>query len=579
MAEQGFASHWPMHKLSVNGYVEVLGQLREILAIRRELKQNLLADPPMAFIGVDAPDFNFNVEIAMRRAGVPVVHFVSPSIWAWRAGRIKTIARAVDHILCLFPFEPEIYARAGIPATYVGHPLADEIPLEPDVEGARSRLGLPLGRKVVAVLPGSRNSEVKLLGPTLFAAMARMQAVEPDLAFVLPAANAMLRERIDAMRAEHPGLHLWVVDGQSHAAMEAADVILLASGTATLEAALYKKPMVITYKVPWLTAQIMKRKGHLPYVGLPNILSGRFVVPELLQDDATPEALARETLLQLSDHANAAFLREHFTQMHLTLKQNMADIGAQVVVDLLRGAANSETMTADSTEIPQLALPLSQSPAAGKRARRILCGVDEAGRGPLAGPVTAAAVVLNPRKPIQGLADSKVLTAKKREALYDEIVEKALAWHVAEATVEEIDRINILHATMLAMQRAVQGVAAQGVLPDLVQVDGNRCPQVAFAVEAIVKGDALVPAISAASILAKVTRDRQLAALHIAFPQYGFDVHAGYGTPQHLAAIERHGVTPHHRRSFAPVRRALDGAPPPAGDAVPQTDAKTAWAD
>ncbi|MHA6909555.1 ribonuclease HII [Ralstonia pseudosolanacearum] len=236
-------------------------------------------------------------------------------------------------------------------------------------------------------------------------------------------------------------------------------------------------------------------------------------------------------------------------------------------------------MAADSNEIPQLALPLSQSPAAGKRARRILCGVDEAGRGPLAGPVTAAAVVLNPRKAIQGLADSKVLTAKKREALYDEIVEKALAWHVAEATVEEIDRINILHATMLAMQRAVQGVAAQGVLPDLVQVDGNRCPQVAFAVEAIVKGDALVPAISAASILAKVTRDRQLAALHIAFPQYGFDVHAGYGTPQHLAAIERHGVTPHHRRSFAPVRRALEGAPPPAGDAVPQTDAKTAWTD
>ncbi|ATG19999.1 lipid-A-disaccharide synthase [Ralstonia pickettii] len=336
MAEQGFQSNWPMHKLSVNGYVEVLGQLREILAIRKELKQDLLAKPPLAFIGVDAPDFNFNVEIAMRQAGVPVVHFVSPSIWAWRAGRIKTIAKAVDHILCLFPFEPEIYAKAGIPATYVGHPLADEIPLVPDVEGARTRLGLPLGRKVVAVLPGSRNSEVKHLGPTLFAAMARMQLVEPDLAFVLPAANATLRERIDALRAEHPGLHLWVVDGQSHAAMEAADVILLASGTATLEAALYKKPMVITYKVPWLTAQIMKRKGYLPYVGLPNILSGRFVVPELLQDDATPEALARETLLQLSDHANATFLREHFTQMHLTLKQNMAEIGAKVVVDLLR---------------------------------------------------------------------------------------------------------------------------------------------------------------------------------------------------------------------------------------------------
>ena len=223
----------------------------------------------------------------------------------------------------------------------------------------------------------------------------------------------------------------------------------------------------------------------------------------------------------------------------------------------------------------QLGLLLSQEPAA-KRARRILCGVDEAGRGPLAGPVTAAAVVLNPRKPIKGLADSKVLTAKKREALYDEIVEKALAWHVAEATVEEIDRINILHATMLAMQRAVQGVAALGTLPDLVQVDGNRCPQVAFAVEAIVKGDALVPAISAASILAKVTRDRQLAALHIEFPLYGFDVHAGYGTPQHLAAIDLHGVTPHHRRSFAPVRRALEGM---SAISIETTAAGSAWDD
>lgn len=218
----------------------------------------------------------------------------------------------------------------------------------------------------------------------------------------------------------------------------------------------------------------------------------------------------------------------------------------------------------------QLGLLLSQESVA-KRTRRILCGVDEAGRGPLAGPVTAAAVILNPRKPIKGLADSKILTAKKREALYDEIIEKALAWHVAEASVEEIDRINILHATMLAMQRAVQGVAALGTLPDLVQVDGNRCPQVAFAVEAIVKGDALVQEISAASILAKVTRDRQLVALHAEFPVYGFDVHAGYGTPQHLAAIEAHGVTPHHRRSFAPVRRALEG------QAAVAIDAGSAW--
>ncbi|MCP3018656.1 ribonuclease HII [Cupriavidus basilensis] len=188
---------------------------------------------------------------------------------------------------------------------------------------------------------------------------------------------------------------------------------------------------------------------------------------------------------------------------------------------------------------------------------RHLCGVDEAGRGPLAGPVYAAAVVLDPARPIQGLADSKVLTARRREALFDEIRERALGWHIAQASVEEIDTINILHATMLAMQRAVHGLADSGLEPDLVQVDGNRCPQVRFAVEAIVKGDAKVQAISAASILAKVARDRELLVLHAAYPQYGFDAHAGYGTPQHLSALAEFGATPHHRRSFAPVREAI----------------------
>ncbi len=187
-----------------------------------------------------------------------------------------------------------------------------------------------------------------------------------------------------------------------------------------------------------------------------------------------------------------------------------------------------------------------------------LCGVDEAGRGPLAGPVVAAAVILDPARPIPGLADSKVLSAKPRAVLFDEIRTHALAWHIAEASVEEIDRLNILQATMLAMQRAVYGVIDAGFEPDLVQVDGNRCPQVPCRVEAIVKGDSLVQAISAASILAKVSRDRQLLTLHDAYPQYGFDVHAGYPTPRHLAALSEHGPTPHHRRSFAPVRRALD---------------------
>nr|WP_315597213.1 ribonuclease HII [uncultured Cupriavidus sp.] len=202
----------------------------------------------------------------------------------------------------------------------------------------------------------------------------------------------------------------------------------------------------------------------------------------------------------------------------------------------------------------QLGLELSQTVAVVQR----LCGVDEAGRGPLAGPVYAAAVVLNPERQVRGLADSKILSATKREALFDRICERALGWHIAFATVEEIDSINILHASMLAMQRAVQGLAASGVIPDLVQVDGNRCPQVAFPVEAIVKGDAKVRAISAASILAKVARDRNLLELHAQYPEYGFDSHFGYPTPQHFAALERHGATPHHRRSFAPVRMALE---------------------
>ena len=206
---------------------------------------------------------------------------------------------------------------------------------------------------------------------------------------------------------------------------------------------------------------------------------------------------------------------------------------------------------------PQMGLDLAPAAAAVQR----LCGVDEAGRGPLAGPVYAAAVILDPKRPIRGLADSKILTAAKREQLYEKICERALGWHIAFATVEEIDTLNILHASMLAMQRAVQGLAASGIVPDLVQVDGNRCPQVPFPVEAIVKGDALVRAISAASILAKVARDRELMALHERYPQYGFDSHVGYGTPQHLAALAEFGATPYHRRSFAPVREALAQRP------------------
>ncbi|MBU6491717.1 MAG: lipid-A-disaccharide synthase [Burkholderiales bacterium] len=335
MSAAGFRANWTIDKLAVRGYVEVLHNLRDILAIRRDLRRTLLATPPDIFIGIDAPDFNFSVEETLRAAGVPVAHFVSPSIWAWRGGKIKKIRRAVDHMLCLFPFEPEIYHRAGVAATFVGHPLADVIPMCPDPAAARRRLGLAEEGRIVAVLPGSRRAEIALLTPVFLAAMALMQERQPGLRFVLPAASEALREQLRPLIAAHPELALTVTRGASHDALEAADAVLLASGTATLEAALYKKPMVISYKVPWLTAQLMKRMGYLPYVGLPNVLAGRFVVPELLQEAATPQALAQATLSQLNDDDNRRSLVDLFTEMHATLKQDAAARAADVIVGML----------------------------------------------------------------------------------------------------------------------------------------------------------------------------------------------------------------------------------------------------
>ncbi len=335
MIARGFDAHWPMEKLTVRGYVEALRHIPEILGIRNELKRQLLADPPDVFIGVDAPDFNFGLEHALRDAGIPTIHFVCPSIWAWRGGRIKKIVKSVDHMLCVFPFETALLEKSGVAASYVGHPLADEIPLEPDVAGARRALGLPDGGPVIAVLPGSRRSEINLIGPTFFDAMELMQGREPGLRFVMPAATPALHAQLQELADQHAGLALTIIDGQSQLAMTAADAILVKSGTVTLEAALLKKPMVISYKVPWLTGQIMRRQGYLPYVGLPNILAGRFVVPEILQHFATPEALADATLTQLHDEANRRTLTELFTQMHHALRQNTSERAAEVVASVV----------------------------------------------------------------------------------------------------------------------------------------------------------------------------------------------------------------------------------------------------
>ena len=335
MAEQGFQAWWPHEKLAVRGYVEVLRHYREIVGIRAQLKDRLLAQRPDAFIGVDAPDFNLDLERDLRAAGVPTVHFVCPSIWAWRADRIDKIRASVDHVLCIFPFEPALLARHGIAATFVGHPLAQAIPAQPERALARQALGLAIDRPVVALLPGSRRSEIQYLCERFVRAAQRMQAREPDLQFVLPAVPS-LRADIDAAIARAGGLSgLRVLTGQSHAALAACDVTLIASGTATLEAALFKRPMVIAYNMHWVSWQIMRRKRLQPWVGLPNILCEDFVVPELLQDAAHPEALADATLAWLRDPARVRALEERFTRLHDNLRRDTATLAAHAIEEVL----------------------------------------------------------------------------------------------------------------------------------------------------------------------------------------------------------------------------------------------------
>ena len=357
MQAEGLRSDWPMETLSVRGYVEAIKQLPAILKLRKELISNLTGEGrPDVYLGIDAPDFNLGVELALRKVGVPTLHFVSPSIWAWRAGRITKIKQAVERMLCIFPFETEIYERAGIGATYVGHPLASEIPLESNPASAKQRieqvLSLPpntLNGIIVAVLPGSRGSEIELIAPVFFETIAELEKRMPgqSLHFVIPVATPRLRAPLETLLKntleQHPDLQIHLIDGEADAALEAADVVLIASGTATLQAALWKKPMVISYKVPWLTAQIMKRQGYLPYVGLPNILCGEFVVPEFLQDDATPSNLADALLAWLNAPSKVAQLKMRFAQMHETLRRPTGLLVAQAVAQTIAAGKNRVT--------------------------------------------------------------------------------------------------------------------------------------------------------------------------------------------------------------------------------------------
>ena len=338
MAAQGFKAWWPSEKLAVRGYVEVLRHYREIVGIRAQLQQRLLTtDRPDVFIGVDAPDFNLDLEANLKAGGVRTVHFVCPSIWAWRAERVEKIRRSADHVLCIFPFEPELLARHGIPATYVGHPLANVIALEPDRAAARLALGLREEDTVVAILPGSRASEVQYLAQVFFEAAMRLRAARPGIRFVVPAVPA-LRERIEAAaRSAGLGAELQVIAGQSYAALAACDVTLIASGTATLEAALFKRPMVIAYNMNWLSWQIMRRKQLQPWVGLPNILCGDFVVPEFLQEAASANALAQAVLGWLDAPERINALQQRFSALHHTLRRDTAQLATDAIDKVLEG--------------------------------------------------------------------------------------------------------------------------------------------------------------------------------------------------------------------------------------------------
>ena len=338
MEALGFESHYPMEKLSVRGYAEALRHYREIMSIRRRLAKSLLAERPDLFIGVDASDFNLGLERTLKEAGIPAIHYVSPSIWAWRAWRMRRIARSVTRILVMFPFEAPLYEKAGVPVTYVGHPLADLIPLEPNKLEARAALRLPAGKLIVALLPGSRRSELQYMAASFLLAAHRFHQEVHDVHFVCPTVTRDTRDMFERAVHEHQhtDLPLTLLFGHSHEALAAADLALVASGTATLETALFKTPMVIAYRQAPLTWALMRAMIYLPYVGMPNVLAGEKLVPELLQDEANPAALAGALLSLLRDTGAQRRQIERFHEFHHLLRQNAAEKAADAILEVLK---------------------------------------------------------------------------------------------------------------------------------------------------------------------------------------------------------------------------------------------------
>lgn len=335
MIAQGMRSMFPMERLSVMGLIEPLKRLPELLRIRGALYRHFRDNPPDIFIGVDAPDFTLHLEQKLRKAGVLTAHLVSPSVWAWRRRRIRKIKRAVDLMLCLFPFETQVYRDHGVPVAFVGHPLADEFPLQASPGLARESLGLPATAEVLALLPGSRGGEVRLLAPLFLQTAEKMQRWRPALSFVMPAANDARYAELTEILRDYPGLSVRLLRGQSRELMAAADAVLLASGTATLEAMLLKRPMVVAYRMAFFSWMIISRMLTTRFVALPNLLADRMLVPELLQDKATPEAMSAALQLQLGDARERRALNEEYLRIHKALALNFSERAAQAIATLL----------------------------------------------------------------------------------------------------------------------------------------------------------------------------------------------------------------------------------------------------
>ena len=333
MMREGAQSLFPIERLSVRGYLEVIKHAFGLMRIRQQLIKHFLNHRVDIFIGIDAPDFNFYIEKRLKKQGIKTIHYVSPSIWAWRKNRLNKIKRAVSHILTLFPFESALYQEAGVPVSYVGHPLADALPMQPDTAAARATLRLKPSDLVVAMLPGSRQSEVQQHAALFIQTAKKLHADYPNALFLVPFVTRESKQIFElALFHEHEPLPIQILFGHAHDAMQASDVVIVASGTATLEAALLKKPMVITYRMPILSWWILKRMLLQPYVGLPNVLAGKFIVPELLQHDATPEKLAQAAIKLISDTLAIEEMKAEFNKIHISLKQNNAEKASNMIL-------------------------------------------------------------------------------------------------------------------------------------------------------------------------------------------------------------------------------------------------------